>query len=133
MANYAGLDADAGYYITEVVFILQLGTWAFARLYIYPFMVVIPAWNCVGPFSSTLVQEWGLKLMCAFLTFLVVLHIWWYFLFCRILYRLVTSESAHDAGREEYEGDSHSEGDDGDEPDNVVTKTKTKTKSKKNK
>lgn len=111
MTNYAGLDADAGYYLTEIVFVVQLGTWAYSRLYIYPLMAVIPAWNSVAPFSTNNFQLAGLYLMDSFLTFLVVLHIWWYFLFCRILYRLVTAESAHDAGREEYEGDSHSEDD----------------------
>ena len=35
-----------------------------------------------------------------------------YFLFLRILWRLLNAESSHDAGREEYEGTSQSETED---------------------
>ena len=40
---------------------------------------------------------------------LVVMHLIWYLMFWRIFYRLLTKEKAHDAGREEYEGDSEDE------------------------
>eukprot|EP00038_Savillea_parva_P018067 m.22362 g.22362 ORF g.22362 m.22362 type:complete len:367 (+) comp3976_c0_seq2:2-1102(+) len=121
MTNYAGLDADAGYYLTELVFVLQLATWAYARLYTYPIKGVMATWQSVGPFSHTTLQHFGLLLMGSFLTFLVVLHIWWYFLFLRILYRLLTAESAHDAGREEYEGSSNSEADNDDDGEGKET------------
>jgi hypothetical protein len=38
-----------------------------------------------------------------------VLHVWWFFLFMRMAYRLVVGSSAHSAAREEYEGDSDKE------------------------
>ena len=42
---------------------------------------------------------------------LLSMHIWWTFLFLRLAYKLIfSSEGGHQAGREEYEGDSDIEG-----------------------
>uniref|UniRef100_A0A7S0NXH9 TLC domain-containing protein n=1 Tax=Calcidiscus leptoporus TaxID=127549 RepID=A0A7S0NXH9_9EUKA len=58
------------------------------------------------PNSSRLPAYWTFNLL---LTALLAMHAMWYLMFWRILYRLLTKESAHDAGREEYEGDSDDE------------------------
>ena len=51
----------------------------------------------------------------ALLLALQLMHIIWYFMFLRILYRMIneSSDSLHDAGREVYEGDSGDEGEGG--------------------
>ena len=41
------------------------------------------------------------------------MHIYWFFLFVRIGVRLIVTGSGHQAGREEYEGDSDDEGEEG--------------------
>ena len=46
------------------------------------------------------------------LSALLVMHVIWYLMFWRILYRLLAGSDAHDAGREVYEGGSDDEGDD---------------------
>jgi hypothetical protein len=77
--NPSGHDAEAGYYITEPIFLIQLCTWAVSRLYLYPLTCVLPTWRCVDGFSSwdTPMQLSGLYLMWFFLSFLLVLHVWW--------------------------------------------------------
>ena len=47
-------------------------------------------------------------LLCA----LQAMHVMWYMMFWRILYKLLTADSAHEVGAEEYEGDSDDDKDD---------------------
>ena len=56
------------------------------------------------PFPYTHTQFWA-GTTVVLLTSLFLMHIWWYFLFLRILRKIVTSGSSHEAGRQEYEGD----------------------------
>ncbi len=44
-----------------------------------------------------------------------MLHFYWFFLFLRIIYKIVAGSGAHHAGSEEYEGSSGSEVSDRDE------------------
>lgn len=122
MANYAGLDAAAGWYLSESLFILNIITWALTRLYYYAFEVVGNAhlhWPKLLPTrpadgSTTyeyLAQQASLVACLTLLYFLVVLNVLWWCLFWRILYRLLKKEKAHEIGADEYEGTSESEDD----------------------
>jgi ceramide synthetase len=42
---------------------------------------------------------------CILLSVLLVMHVWWYFLFLRILKGIIFTGSTHEAGRQQYEGD----------------------------
>uniref|UniRef100_A0A7S0IMP8 TLC domain-containing protein n=1 Tax=Calcidiscus leptoporus TaxID=127549 RepID=A0A7S0IMP8_9EUKA len=57
----------------------------------------------VLPTHSNLPLYWVLNPL---LTALLAMHVIWYLLFWRLLYRIVNKEAPSEAGREEYEGDS---------------------------
>ena len=40
---------------------------------------------------------------------LQAMHVLWFYLLCRIAYKLVTATNAHQAGQQEYEGTSDSD------------------------
>lgn len=123
MANYTGLDSTSGLYLTEVVFAMNLVSWAASRLWIFPVKLVWSAW-----FESVVVWgelqgrvaganplvDAGLLLrhgrlqdsvLRVALVILVLLHAWWYFLFLRILVKLLRGTNTH-TRRDEYEGAS---------------------------
>jgi hypothetical protein len=151
LANYLKLEGSKGLFLVEALFLGNLASWAYTRLYLYPLRVLWQGvWKgsrevCFFPtapgmegfYSQTsfvdagfpngkqtrlgdgsfdLVQNWlalpahpNLPLYWAsgtLLTALLVMHILWYLMFWRILVRLLSAEDAHNAGREEYEGDS---------------------------
>lgn len=56
------------------------------------------------PAHATLLP--GYWTFCSLMTVLLCMHWMWYALFWRILFRLLSSESANDVGKDEYEGDS---------------------------
>eukprot|EP00933_Yihiella_yeosuensis_P077937 TRINITY_DN8893_c0_g4_i1.p1 TRINITY_DN8893_c0_g4~~TRINITY_DN8893_c0_g4_i1.p1 ORF type:complete len:341 (-),score=21.08 TRINITY_DN8893_c0_g4_i1:99-1121(-) len=108
MVNYMGLDGNSGTFLAEILFVINLVTWPTARMWYLPRKVIQP----------TLPLRWGwgdyprevpyLSISMAtrfLLASLVVMHVWWYYLFIRILVRLLRGNSGHDAGRD-YEGSS---------------------------
>jgi hypothetical protein len=79
------------------------------RLYYYPLYILKSAWQDTT-FPSLLDRENPppvaiLQACRVLLTILLVMHVYWFALFCRLAVRLMT-QSAHDAGRDEYEGQS---------------------------
>lgn len=122
MFNYLGLDASVGAFLVEISFGTHMFVWPTFRGYFFPFKIIAATFSNAAkahilvPLETTtwevltspfLVPEcppgWVLRLamLC-----LLVLHAWWYWLSIKIVIKLVTGENAHDAGREEYEGDS---------------------------
>jgi len=122
MGNYLGLDSSSGTFIVEIVFAVHMVVWSTFRLYYFPFkiigatfsdaaknMILVPLetsmWQVLAnPFIvPNALPGWLLRfaMLC-----LMLLHIWWYWLSIKIIIKLVTGENAHDAGRDEYEGDS---------------------------
>jgi len=114
MFNYLKLENSAGMFVVETVFVGNLMSWVYWRLYTYPLHVLNSAlieshqlianhhngqllYN-LSPFPFWLTSN-------CLLVLLQVLHIFWFFLFLRIAYRLVM-EGGHKAGAKEYEGES---------------------------
>jgi len=104
MSNYMDLAGRKYFFMTEILFVTQLITWSICRLWYFPFRIMY----------SSFYEHNGCPLDCRFmrslLFILLAMHIWWFYLFLRIGYRLVTAKSAHGAAREEYEGPSDGEG-----------------------
>ena len=86
---------------------LNLGTWAWLRLWLYPRVAVYSA-VFEFPLGDQGAAPAG-RVCGILLCVLQCMHVWWFYLFLRIAYRLLSAENAHDAGREEYEGSSDSE------------------------
>lgn len=106
MVNYLGLDGSSGTFLAEGFFVANLISWGAMRLWFYP-MKAIRSTLVDYPFELPLLHPGNL---CrALLVVLLLMHIWWYFLFFRILYRLFAGQSGHEAGGAEYEGSSDSE------------------------
>jgi len=105
-----GLDADAGIYFAEVSFVGNLFTWAYVRLYRFP--VGILASIVAQP--SAFLNATGHQVLNGLLCVLYCMHCYWYYLFGRILYKLLAGVKSHEAGRD-YEGDSESEDEGGDD------------------
>jgi len=59
-----------------------------------------------APYPKT--AFWALSTV-VLLSVLLVMHVWWYFLFLRILKGIITSGSGHEAGRQQYEGDDETD------------------------
>jgi ceramide synthetase len=146
MTNYLKLEGASGRYIVETVFVSNLVSWVYFRLWLFPTKVI---WRgCLGaghdpatgaltfggrmddPFdprapdhlAAGYAREFGAassdfwwhrfrvqRAGCALLVLLLVLHVYWFFLFLRIGVRILATGSGHQAGREEYEGDSDDE------------------------
>jgi ceramide synthetase len=124
-SNYLGLDEQSGLYITEIAFVANMVSWAYARLYLFPFGIItrvlpphcgllvwilermsIPA-NFVLTGSDACMDGKATVFICfCGLCALVVMHVWWFFLILRIAYRLIVGEKATDIAKDEYEGTS---------------------------
>jgi len=119
MSNYMKFDGPKFFFLTEVFFMSNLGSWLYLRLWRFPWLIhtcfITSQATCAPP---DIRGKWWLGsrdeipyqlVLIGLLFILLALHFYWFALFLRILYRLVSGSNAHDAGREEYEGDSGSE------------------------
>jgi hypothetical protein len=122
MVNYLKLENRKGFFASEIAYVLCVLSWIYFRLYEYPFRVLygsltVPytlllrtprkSYGFLGLefFPSDLPWHFHLNVM---LLVLLLLHIYWFHLFLMIGYRILT-ESAREASRQEYEGDSDDE------------------------
>jgi len=105
MTNYMDLAGRKYLFLTELCFVSNLITWSLLRLWYFPAKILWSAWT-ENPACES---QWDCRLMRGLLHILLAMHVWWYFLFLRIAWRLFTQHSAHAAGREEYEGSSDEE------------------------
>jgi len=86
--------------LTEAVFVVHLICWIFFRLYVFPFYLVQSAiFESDAPCVTTPVR---CILLRSALVGLQIMHIWWTYLFIRIM----IGGCNHKAGAEVYEGDS---------------------------
>lgn len=132
MVNYLKLEGRQGWFASEIAYVLCVLSWLYWRLYEYPFRVIPGAYHDVvivlghHPSSVHVPYVLGIPLlsppdtpylvpMMGLLYLLQALHIYWFHLFLMIGYRILT-ESAREASRQEYEGDS----DDGGEGPNMA-------------
>lgn len=115
ICNYLNLEGPAGLFLSEASYLANLGMWMYWRLWVYPSKVLNSSFFesaelCTDnewAFSPIGVSFWGASNIM--LHTLLALHVWWYFLMLRIGYKIVMGSGAHQAGREEYEGDSDSD------------------------
>lgn len=128
LINYLKLEGPRGWYGSEIAYVSCVLSWMYWRLWEYPFRVIKGAyydtWEMLSsyPASSTvyairtffsdgtapLMSPPDLPMlveMNVLLFVLLGLHIYWFHLFVMIGYRILT-ESAREASRQEYEGDS---------------------------
>merc|ERR1712032_1092146 len=106
MMNYSGLDADSGTFLAEIFFVANLISWAVIRLWVFPTLVIR---SSLIDFPDVLPLLHPVVLCRVLLVVLLLMHIWWYYLFLRIAYRMLAGQGTHNAGRQEYEGSSDSE------------------------
>jgi hypothetical protein len=124
LANYCKMEGPRGLFIVETTFVTNLCTWVYFRLYYFPFVVIHSLctdvvrlvcpdgypWNATDPGCNGLVLNnggiWAVWPGVCCLFILMILHLYWFFLFLRIFYKLVSGEEGHDAGRTVYEGAS---------------------------
>lgn len=120
MVNYLGLDGSSGTFLAEAAFVLNLITWAWARMWFFSTKAIyatLPYWSGKGfGLYPIVLNYFSAGNACRWLLVsLQVMHCWWYYLFLKILYRLTLGSSGHDAGRE-YEGSSDSEREETEQP-----------------
>ena len=119
MLNYLKMEGAHGWFAVEAMFVCNLFSWAYFRLYVFPVYVVYRgayvgyanqcgAEGTVGHFArcqsagSCLQSDIGLCVLCC-------LHVFWFGLLLRIAAKLLTGTGASQAGREDYEGLSESD------------------------
>jgi len=107
LSNYLKLQNRPALFLGEIIFVLNLFIWMYIRLYVFPsriiYSVLIQSHQFIGSFPechefACVCRSGGSVL----LTILLMLHIWWFFLFLRIGFKIVFV-GAHRAG-ELYEG-----------------------------
>ena len=93
---------------------LNLVSWAWWRVYQLPFRIVRACvMNGFVVYYDDLCRHRPLFVTCSCYAFvwllfaLCLMHVWWLYLLLRIAYKLIAAPGkGHDAGRDEYEGDS---------------------------
>lgn len=102
----------------ETIFVLNLISWTWWRIYKLPFSIVyaclVHGWV---PLYDKITKGKGILIIGSCYAFvylllaLCVMHVWWLYLLLRIAYKLVAApeKEGHEAGRDEYEGDSEDE------------------------
>jgi len=113
MVNYLGLDGSSGTFLAEIFFVTNLFTWVWMRMYYFILKVIRPTlpvdyfstgWGDYPYTQPILSPQNACRLL---LIVLSLMHVYWYSLFLKILFRLLKGSHGHDAGRE-YEGSSDS-------------------------
>jgi hypothetical protein len=127
MVNYLKLEGRPGWFGSELVYAACVVSWVYYRLYLYPARVIYAAFSVPwGLFAlpewtfswwALLTREYGAHMpyymemnVCLFA--LLAMHVYWGYLLLMVGYRILT-ESAREASRREYEGDSDAEAEDG--------------------
>lgn len=104
-------------FVVEIMFVVNLVSWVWFRVYQLPLRIV---YSCIvdGFFvyfeDKCISQPLYVVGQCyAFIYLLLALclmHVWWLYLLLRIAYKLIFAPGkGHEAGRDEYEGDSDDE------------------------
>ncbi|CAD5113401.1 DgyrCDS2573 [Dimorphilus gyrociliatus] len=98
LAKYTGYSK-----LTDALFIIFTIIWAITRLFIYPFYILYSVYfdviDIVGGFPMH-------KIFSILLTFLQVLHIYWFYLICKMIYKYIITGSVEKDERSESEVES---------------------------
>jgi len=76
------------------VFTTLMVSWAYTRLYVFPFEVIRVC--CFGAYHSPNMTQNSLILQTSMLLILLVLHIYWFAIFCQILYHFAAKKKKQD-------------------------------------
>jgi len=115
MVNYLKLENKSGFFLSEIAYAVNLISWIYYRMWKYPAYIIytaayeshlLVAQKHPGQIFKDVWNNPPFWLSCNLLLLLLfILHIFWLFLFLRIGYKVIVI-GAHNAGAEEYEGDS---------------------------
>jgi len=118
VSYYLKLQNWQGFFLSEIIFVINLSSWVYFRFYIFVTRVLYTSsylshvvlfrpgqklWNSDNDMEFIYISN-------VLLFGLLTLHIWWFFLFCRIGYKALVIDP-HSAGESEYEGESGSDKD----------------------
>ena len=104
-------------FAVEITFVVNLLSWMWWRVYQLPFRIVRACiFNGFIELYQYFCAPYPVYVICSCYAFiwlllaLCLMHVWWLYLLLRIAAKLLTEPGkGHDAGREEYEGDSDDE------------------------
>lgn len=123
LSNYLVLEGTSGCFLTEISYGFAIVMWAYFRLWYYPRYIIWGAiWALnfvdVGPsifgdeppilalVGDDFTRIWWIGLLgVILLSTLFFMHIWWFFLLLRILFRMTKGEDHRQIGSDEYDGD----------------------------
>jgi len=123
MFNYLGYDGKECFFATELMFVTNLITWFYARLYLFPDLVIRSCFNDMPSMfahPASPHESWightdpnftTLLWTCVYLLCAVcAMSAWWFVLFCKLLLKLAT-KTAEEVTAEEYTVDTEDEDD----------------------
>ena len=112
---YIGWEEMPYFFCTEFWFIANLVAWIYWRLYRFPLLLAgtfafdnpyiqgVSTPDVYGPQGNTYI---GCQMLCGVL---ILMHIYWFFLFIKIAYRMIYEDNSE--GEKEYEDDTDDEDD----------------------
>jgi hypothetical protein len=114
MTNLLKLEGRQGWFASEAVYVSSVVSWIYYRLYQFPFRVMHS--SCVLAYRASQAPDRGFLGVFApdlpflfhnnvLLACLLGMHVYWFYLLAMVGYRIIT-ESAAQASRIEYEGES---------------------------
>lgn len=116
MANYLKMEGMHGFFITEIMFVLNTYvSWPYLRLYVYPMYVIHGTFigynkHCAPRFPGEPLKNFfdsdmpgSYTTASIMLTSLLVLHIFWFYLLNRIAYKMIMGKAPNKAGDDVYE------------------------------
>jgi hypothetical protein len=122
MGNFLKMEGYRGLFISELAYVFAVVAWLYYRMFQFPFRVIHTAFVVSSRIVSVAprLDDGLLELFPPDVPFwqpanlllgvLQLLHIYWFYLLAMVGYRIVT-ESARQASRAEYEGDSDDDDD----------------------
>jgi len=135
--NYLRLEGMKSFFIVEIVYALSIALWVYFRLYLFPVDIFFNGTFFALDLRGDVTTSWGTRPLlrvlenlftresyqyqhftwsggiCNGLLFtLLVMHVWWFALLLRILFRMIRTNKPHEAGEAEYEGGSDDEHED---------------------
>ena len=117
MSNMLKLEGPPFLFFVEISFVVNAFTWAYFRLYVFPFYLIDSALIgfhtlCADAHNGDILANLFPSTMPfwlfanVMLVFLAVLHVWWFYLILRIAYKLIMGIKAADIADDEYEGEA---------------------------
>ena len=105
MSNYLKVEDSHGYYVTEILFVLNTYVvWPYLRMYYFPKYVITAIYYGYPELCGTAKTPWpGSSKGVLMIVALFLLHCFWWLLLNKIALKLFRGTDSHTAGNEEYE------------------------------